>query len=153
MSIMWKYLDKRSAAVAAIKDFASMRFIINSTDDEIKRAYEKLAGTAGAKWDGMPKVHNPKAGEERILNGIEEIDILKERYRKAMEYMDWFKPAWAQLSDEDKYVLEAFYGCEKNYGCSAAYYVADYLNIEPATAYKRKSRVLERLTVLLFGKG
>ena len=49
MSIMWKYLDKRSAAIAAIKDFASMRFIINSTDDEIKRAYEKMTGTASAK--------------------------------------------------------------------------------------------------------
>ncbi len=153
MSIMWKYLDKRSAAVAAIKDYASMRFIINSTDEEIKKAFEKIAVPATPKWDGMPRVHDPKAGENRMLNGIEEIDILKERYRQAMEYMDWFKPAWAQLSDEDKYVLEAFYGSEKNYGCSAAYYVADYLNIEPSTAYKRKSRALERLTVLLFGKG
>ena len=153
MSIMWKYLDKRLATVAAIKDFTNMRFIINSTDDEIKRAYDKMTGVAGTNWEGMPRVHNPKAGEERMLNGIEEIDILKERYRQAMEYMDWFKPAWAQLSDEDKYVLDAFYGSEKNYGCNAAYYVADYLNIEPSTAYKRKSRALERLTVLLFGKG
>ena len=153
MSIMWKYLDKRSATIAAIKDFTNMRFIINTTDDEIKLAYDKMSGTAGTRYDDMPRVHDPKAVEKRMLNGIEEIDILKERYRQAMEYMEWFKPAWAELSDEDKYILESFFGGENSYGCNAAYYVADYLNIEPSTAYKRKSRALERLTVLLFGKG
>ena len=39
MSIMWKYLDKRSATIAAIKDYDAMQFIINSTDDEIKRVH------------------------------------------------------------------------------------------------------------------
>lgn len=29
MSVMWKYLDKRSAAIAAIKDYDSMQFIIS----------------------------------------------------------------------------------------------------------------------------
>ena len=36
MSIIWKYLDKRSATVDAIKDYGSMQFIIDHTDDEIK---------------------------------------------------------------------------------------------------------------------
>ena len=44
MSIIWKYLDKRSAAVDALKDYGSMKFIIGHTDDEIKRAYEKMEG-------------------------------------------------------------------------------------------------------------
>ena len=39
MSVMWKYLDKRSATIAAIKDFDSMQFIIDSTDDEIRGTY------------------------------------------------------------------------------------------------------------------
>ena len=108
MSIMWKYLDKRSATIAAIKDYDAMQFIINSTDDEIKRVHEKMTSVGSPKWDGMPRTHNPQAGEERILAGIAEIDILKERYRQAVEYMDWFKPAWEQLSDDDQYCLETF---------------------------------------------
>ena len=138
MSIMWKYLDKRQAAVAAIKDYESMQFIINTTDDEIKRTYDKMSGISSPRWDGMPRVHNPQASEERILNAIDEIDVLKERYRQAVEYMNWFEPAWNQLSDEDRYVLETFYGDANSYGSSAA--------------YKRKNRALDRLTVLLFGK-
>jgi len=152
MSIMWKYLDKRSATIAAIKDFESMQFIIKSTDDEIKQAYEKMSSVGGAKWDGMPKVHNPQAIEERVLNAIEEIDILKERYRQAVEYMEWFQPAWKQLTEEEKYVLENFYGNGKGYGCNAVYYIAEELKIETPTVYKRKNRALDRLVVLLFGK-
>ena len=75
MSIMWKYLDKRQAAVAAIKDYESMQFIINTTDDEIKRTYDKMSGVSSPRWDGMPRVHNPQATEERILNAIDEIDV------------------------------------------------------------------------------
>ena len=152
MSIMWKYLDKRSATIAAIKDYESMQFIINSTDDEIKKTYEKMTSLGNPKWDGTPRTHNPQAGEERILKAIDEIDILKERYRQAVEYMDWFKPAWEQLSDDDRYCLETFYGDGNTYGSSAAYYIAEYLHVEQPTAYKRKNRALDRLTVLLFGK-
>ena len=152
MSIMWKYLDKRQAAIAAIKDYESMQFIIRSTDDEIREAYDKMGGVSGPRYDGMPRTHNPHAGEERLINIIEEIDVLRERYRQAVEYMDWFKPAWEQLSDDERYCLETFYGDGNTYGSNAAYYVSQYLNVEQSSAYKRKNRALDKLTVLLFGK-
>ena len=88
MSIIWKYLDKRSAAVDALKDYSSMKFIIEHTDDEIKAAYEKMGGVSSPHSDGMPRTHNPRAAEDRMIKGIEEIDVLKERYRQAAEYME-----------------------------------------------------------------
>ena len=152
MSIMWKYLDKRSATIAAIKDYETMKFILGSTDDEVKRTYEKMTSISSPKWDGMPHVCNPQAGEDRLISTISEIDILKERYRQAVEYMDWFKPAWEQLSDDDRYCLETFYGDSNTYGSSAAASIAEYFSIEQSSAYKRKNRALDHLTVLLFGK-
>lgn len=152
MSIVWKYLDKRSAAVDALKDYSSMKFIIDHTDDEIKAAYQKMGGVSSPQYDGMPHSHNPQAGEDRIIKGIEEIDVLKERYRQAMEYMAWFVPAWNELSEDERYVLETFYGESNEYGSSAADEIADYFQIERASAYRRKNRALERLTILLYGK-
>ena len=111
-----------------------------------------MTSVGSPKWDGMPHAHNPNAGEERLLNGIVEIDLLRERYRQAVEYMDWFKPAWEQLTDDERYCLETFYGDGNTYGSSAAYYIAEYLHVEQPTAYKRKNRALDRLTILLFGK-
>ena len=137
---------------AAQGELIRQRGIKEHVGDEIKRVHEKMTSVGSPKWDGMPRTHNPQAGEERLINAISEIDILKERYRQAVEYMDWFKPAWEQLSEDDRYCLETFYGDANTYGSSAAYYIAEYLHVEQATAYKRKNRALDRLTVLLFGK-
>lgn len=152
MSIMYKYLDKRAATIAAIKDFDSMRFIISSTDKDITAEREKMTGVGSPNMDGMPHAYNPSAAEERIAGGIDEIDVLKERYRQAIEYMSWFRPAWEQLTDDERFLLESFYGDVNSYGSGAASYIASHFGIEQSSAYKRKNRALDRLTVLLFGK-
>ena len=152
MSIIWKYLDKRSAAVDALKDYGSMKFIIGHTDDEIKRAYEKMEGISSPQLDGMPRSHNPQASEDRIVKGIEEIDVLKERYRQALEYMAWFLPAWEELTEDERYVLQTFYGEDNQYGASAIYDICDHFGVERSSAYNRKNRALSHLVTLLFGK-
>ena len=152
MSIIWKYLDKRSAAVDALKDYGSMKFIIGHTDDEIKRAYEKMEGVSSPQLDGMPRSHNPQASEDRIVKGIEEIDVLKERYRQALEYMAWFLPAWEELTEDERYVLQTFYGEDNQYGASAIYDICDHFGVERSSAYNRKNRALSHLVTLLFGK-
>ena len=111
-----------------------------------------MSGLASPNRDGMPYMSSPGAGEDRILDGLEEIDILKERYRQAVEYIDWFRASWEQLAEDERYCLETFYGDENTYGSNAAYSIAAYLNVEQPIAYKRKNRALNRLTVLLFGK-
>ena len=152
MSIIWKYLDKRSATIAALKDYETMQFIIKNTASEIQAEQEKMTTIRSPSWDGMPRTPNPGATEDRIVNGISEIDILRERYRQAVEYMAWFQPAWDQLTEDEKYCLEVFYVDDNAYGSSAAYYIARHFMIEQSSAYKRKNRALDRLTVLLFGK-
>ena len=152
MSIIWKYLDKRSAAVDALKDYGSMKFIIGHTDEEVKSAYEKMGGVSSPQLDGMPRSHNPQASEDRIVKGIEEIDVLKERYRQALEYMAWFLPAWEELTEDERYVLQTFYGEDNQYGASAIYDICDRFGIERSSAYNRKNRALSHLVTLLFGK-
>jgi len=152
MSIMWKYLDKRRAAVQVIKDYSSMKFILDHTDEKIKEEQIHMTGLGSPSLDGMPHAHNPQAGEEKLVNSLNEIDILKERYRQAVEYMRWFVPAWKQLSNDEQYVLDAFYDDDSGYGSGAAEAVARSFHIEATSAYKKKSRALDHLTVLLFGK-
>lgn len=151
MSIIWKYLDKRSAAVDALKDYNNMKFIIEHTDDEIKAAYEKMGGISSHPPDGMPHTHNPHAMEDRMVKGIEEIDILKERYRQAAEYMAWFLPAWEELSEDERYVLETFYSDAESQTI-AVYSICDRFGIERSSAYNKKNRALGRLVTLLYGK-
>lgn len=150
MSIIWKYLDKRSATIAALKDFDTMAFIIRDTERQIEKANDRIS-TGGMKLDSQPSVHDPKSGEKQILAVIDQINILEERYNEAKEYMSWFNPAWAQMNEEDQYILKTFY-TDNNYGCHAVYVIGDKLHMEDQTVYKRKNRALARLTTLLFGK-
>lgn len=150
-SIIYKYLDKRAATVADIKDYSSMEFIIKNTDEKIRDEHMKMTSLGSPKFDGMPHSHNPNTGEERILAGIDEIDVLKERFRQAVEYMNWFTAAWKQLSEEEQYVLETFYS--DDIGITGAVYdICDRFHIERSSAYNRKNRALTHLQTLLFGK-
>jgi hypothetical protein len=152
MNIAWKYLDKRRGAAQAVRDYGSMQFILENTDDEIKKAYNGMAHLGSPGIDGMPHAHDPKAGEARLVAGIEEIDVLKERYRQAMEYMDWFHPAWEVLTDDERYVLKTFYGKSDNDWQSPVYQICERYKIERSSAYNRKNRALKHLTTLLFGR-
>jgi DNA-directed RNA polymerase specialized sigma subunit len=149
MHISWSFLDKRKAAINAMEAYDSMDFIIRHSDEEIQRVRDKMVGVGSPNMDGMPHAHNPQAAEERMLKGIEEIDTIKERYRQAVEYMNWYKPAWEQLSDEEQFVLSVFYAQDEK---GPAMRVADHFGIERSSAYNRKNRALDHLTMLLYGK-
>ena len=149
MHISWSFLDKRKAAISAVEAYTSMDYIVKNSAEEIERAETKMAGVGSPNMDGMPHAHNPQAAEDRIIKGIEEIDTIKERYRQAVEYMNWFKPAWAQLSEDEQYVLEVFYMDECD---SPVVLVEDYFGIERSSAYNKKNRALDHLTMLLYGK-
>ena len=149
MGIAWKYLDKKSAAADAVKDYGSMKFIIEHTDDEIKAAYEKMGGISSPQFDGMPHAHNPHAAEDRMAEGMDEISVLRERYREAVEFMGWFKPAWEELTEDERYVLECFYMGADGPAVSA---VCERFQIERNSAYRRKNRALSKLSVMLYGK-
>ena len=153
MNIIWHYLDKRTAAVNALKDYGSMRYIIDHTDEEIDTIHNRISAFGSPALSHMPKgSRNPQANEDRIIAGIDEIDVLKERYRQAVEYMDWFQPAWMALSEDERYVLQTFYWHEDELQTDAVYAVCDHFNIERSSAYNKKNRAIQHLALLLYGK-
>lgn len=149
--IWWKYLDKRSATIAAVKDCSRNQYILDHMDEKICEKHMNMTLIESPRFDGMPHTHNNQAGEERILSGINQIDALKEIYRQAAAYMDWFMPAWNQLSDEEQYVLETFYR-DDGEASGAVYDICERYHIERSTAYNRKNKALSHLQVLLYGK-
>lgn len=152
MMIAWIYLDKRNAAIDALKDYRSMEFIINDYADNLATAEAKLQSVPSAVISDMPKNRgNPKAGEARLAAAIDEIDVLKERYRRALEYMEWFVPAWNALNEDERFVLTEFYLSE-DLQTKSVLTICHTFHIEKSAAYKRKDVALTRLALLLYGK-
>jgi hypothetical protein len=102
-------LDKKSAAVDALKDYASMKYIIQNHHCELEEAMERMTSLPSSLPDGRPRAKNLKAGEARLAASLDEIDVLKERYRRALEYMEWFQPSWDALTEDEQFVLSEFY--------------------------------------------
>ena len=152
MNIVWQYLDKRAAAINALKDYSSMKYIIQHPDEDIATLNEEMSSPASPVINGMPSTHDPKAGEKRLIACINEIDVLKERYRQALEYMDWFQPAWDALTEDEQYVLKEFYLDDEQKQIDAVYNICDHFNIERSSAYNKKNRALQHLALLLYGK-
>lgn len=146
MSIMWSYLDKGNATIKVLEDYESMKFNLTHTDEKIR---EKMGAISSPQWDGMPRVHNPQAGENKLIDGINKIDTIKEKHRQAEEYMAWFKPAWDQLSEDEQYVLDVFFISSDS---SPVQRVGSHFGIEHNSVYKKRKRALEHLTLLLYGK-
>ncbi len=149
--IAWQYLDKKSAAIDALKDYGSMEYIIEHSDEEIYALESKMENPKNAVINGMPGVQNPKASEDRMASCIDEINVLKERYRQALEYMEWFGPAWDALTDEERYILETFFLTSET-KTGAVQSIGTQLSIERSQVYYRKEKAVGRLSLLLFGK-
>ena len=150
MLIAWKYLDKTNATITAMRDYDSMRFIINNTPEEIKEVYEIMSAPRSANLTGIPSVYNPKVGEDKLAEQIDKLDLLRERYSTAVEYMAWFESAWGTLTDNEKYILREFYmGASLRSGATAR--LMTELNYTERHIERLRSKALKHLQILLYG--
>lgn len=150
MHVMTKYLDTRKAAIAALQDFAAMEHVIETTDQQVKDAYEDLASPARPRLDGTPLSGDLHAGEHRLAATLDRIDLYRNRYAQARQYMAWFLPAWEVLSEDDRFVLEAFFLTEGSRE-QCVDQICDRFFVERDSAYRKKNRALDKLTHALYG--
>ena len=122
--IKWRYLNTKTATIDAMHDFENMNCIINLTED-------------------MSHTRNTMMNNSNISG-------LNDKYKQAVEYMDWFKPAWDTLSAEEQIVLTEFYLILDNKTDSVRN-ICKRLFCCRSNAYHRKDKAMVHLSILLFG--
>jgi len=149
--IAWKYIDKPSAAIAAIRDYSNMRNVINITPEDIKELYSRMISPRGSKVTGLPKAKNPHGHDDMLATSLDKLDVMQERYRQAIEFMTWFEPAWGTLTDDERLILREFYmGDNQRSGATAR--LQAKLNYSERHIERQRNKALSRLTLVLFGK-
>jgi len=149
--IAWKYIDKSSATIGAIRDYASMRNIINITPQDIKELYDRMVSPRSGKMSHTPRNYNPGSAEDKLASSLDKLDAMQERYRLAIEYMGWFEPAWGSLTDTEQLVLKEFYMTD-NRKSGATARLEETLNYGHSQIDRLRHKALNRLSILLFGK-
>ena len=150
MHVGWTFLDTADAAVKALTAYEGMKNIIENTPEEMIEVERQMTSLRSPVYSGLPHSPNPKSGESRLLSGIDRLDLLKARYQQAQEYMDWFRPAWNGLKEDDRYVLKMFFVNAKEPDAVGA--VAEHFGVERTSAYTKRKRAIKRLAMLLYGR-
>lgn len=152
MTIAWIYLDKRTATVDALKDYNTMEHLIQNFCNGLDEIQSKMTSLSSTSIVKASKNTNPKSGEARLVASISEIDILKERHQRALEYMKWFQPAWDVLTEDERFILSEFYRNEGSKQIDSIATICDRFHIERSSAYNKKNRALDKLALLLYGR-
>ena len=69
---------------------------------------------------------------------------------QAMEFMDWFKPAWDSLCNEEQIILGEFYLVTGN-KVDVVSNLSERLTCGRSDVYRQKEKAVEHLSILLFG--
>ena len=149
--IAWRYIDKTHSTITAMRDYECMRTIINDTPDKIKAEYEKMTAPRNGKITGISSTRNLHAGEDSLAEQIDKLDILRERYSSAVEYMAWFESAWGTLTDTERTILREFYmtGSLRSGATARLQHMLQYSDRQ---IERLRSKAMARLSLLLFGK-
>ena len=149
--IAMNYLDKQYATKNVLRDYRRMERVIEITPDEIKAAYEAMVNPRTPTLSQTPAAHNPLAGENRLAAAIDDADILRERYRAAVEYMEWFEPAWQALTDEERLVLTEFY-MMGSFRSGANRRLREKYDYSERSIERLRSNAFDAITALLYGR-
>ena len=110
-----------------------------------------MVSVGSRRVTGVPAGWNPQAGEERLVKSLDTLDVIQERYRQAVEYMGWFEPAWATLTDTEQMVLREFY-MNGSLRSGAAARLQERLSFSERQIQRIREKALKRMSILLFGK-
>ena len=152
MKIAWVYLDKKAAAIKAVKDYRSMDNIIQNYNTARAEEWSRMYPAHSSVVSLAPRSTGTVApDQERIAEAIDAISALDERYHCAAEFMNWFLPAWSGLDDAERFILSEFY---QNSNISRDILISNIsceLFLERAQIYRYKDKALEHLALMLYG--
>lgn len=139
----WKH-----EAIDKLKNYEAHREALRNIPMEIKRLESACAGIRSATTDGTPMSEGGSTREDFLLSNIVHRDELKQRLKEARLWVAQVDNALAALDDEERLVLDKFYIHQSK---GVVDDLCGQLNIERATAYRRRDSALRRFTIALYG--
>lgn len=153
MTVPLIYINKKSATIEALRDYGSMKHILQSYVDDAAEARDYLTAIHSPAITRIaPGAINAHGEDGRICRSLDLIDIVNDRYQQALEYIAWFQPAWEALSDEECFILSEFFIRNDGNKTDLVTSLCERLCLERTQVYRRREKALTHLSRLLYGK-
>jgi hypothetical protein len=141
---------KTRAVISAIRQYDDMRVIVSKIPESIRAKREDMASPPIPKLDGLPRVHNPHAGEAFLINSISVLEELEQRYEKAVVFLEWFEPMWLALPEKERRILETYKCADIRSGMVGEF--AELANYSTRQLHRTRQQALTHLAFLLFAE-
>ncbi|MBQ4093778.1 MAG: hypothetical protein IJC61_01915 [Oscillospiraceae bacterium] len=142
------YLDRKRAAVAALRDYEDMRWKMERAGSVIEAANDRM--TSLPSMSSGVSVQGGESGRQGLLDSqIDRKRAAEHGLRCAQEYFREFIPAWERLTPQEQALLRLRY-VEYPRDSRWVDVVRERYNIERSEAYRRSDEALDRLAKLMF---
>lgn len=136
-------LDK--AAVNVLKDWLTMEERMDDAPERIWLANERMTSIRGFN-SATPVQGGGNKREEMLVNNIDMKDLAERGLQEAQNYFDCVMPAWASLTDDERYLLRERFVEEGN----GLQRIMKRRNVEKSTAYNLCNSALRKFRKKLF---
>lgn len=135
--------------IPRLKNLEQVRYSIPAMEQRIAVLRSQFGALRSATTDGTPVQGGGNGREDALIGNIAERQQLEKNIQFARAEVDELDAAMAQLSPDERIVLEKFYVRRQR---STAEAIAGYLNCDRATVYRIRDRALVALARCLYGR-
>ena len=135
--------------IPRLRNLEQVRYSIPTMEQRIAVLRSQFGALRSATTDGTPVQGGGNGREDALIGNIAERQQLEKNLQFAREEVAELDAAMAQLSPDERKVLDKFYVRRKRFTADA---LADELHCDRATVYRIRDRGLVALARCLYGR-
>lgn len=141
-------MNWKPEAVEKLRMYEAKKLAIQSIPEEISRLEIAMESIRSATSDGTPVAGGGSRREDMLLSNIVLREELNRSFEQSQKWVALVDAGLEILTKEERLVLDRFY---IHPGRGVAERLAEELNLDTKTVYKRKDAALRKFTVSLYG--
>ena len=141
-------MDWKPEAVEKLRMYEAKKNAIQSIPEEISRLEIAMESIRSATSDGTPVAGGGSRREDMLLSNIVHRGELERSLEEAQKWVALVDAGLEILTKEERLLLDRFY---IHPGRGVAERLAEELNLDVKTVYRRKDAALRRFTISLYG--
>lgn len=141
------YIDTEKTAIAILKDWRDQEWRQEHASSTIRSINDRMTAIKGFN-STAPVQGGGSTREENLCGLIDKKDIAKRGKELADEYFEEIRQVWQQLSEEERFLLEARFIDGKDFG--GIHRIMEKFHVEKTKAYEMSNAALRRFAKLLF---
>lgn len=142
-------VDWKRVMIDELRNYRLWQNSLDATNERAREIENMMQSPMGGSYDKTPVMGGASTLEDRWLNGIAEVWLLREAHSATEQRVKQIEQALSLLTDEERLVLELFYIDRPSRHIDE---LRERLCVEKSQVYRIEERALRRFTHAMIGQ-